>query len=93
MSKKITIEVVFRYDKEYDYVQMFYYDEHKSLVCFCLEEGHGEAGIPYYRSTKHTNGEQPQSIKDKIQRIINYYTDDETELRVMKKLKHGVCSY
>ena len=91
--KKLTIDVVFRYDKKFNYVQMFYWDEHKQLVCFCMEEGHGEASYEYYLSTQHLNGEITEEQEQKIQKIVNFYNDDETEIRVMKRLQRGVCSY
>ena len=92
MSERITIELVFRYDKKFDRVEMFYYDEHKTLVCFSIEEGHGEASYEYYRSLQHTNDCTPP-IQAVIDNIIKCYENSDTKLRVMKRLKYRVCSY
>ena len=92
MSKKITIEVVFRYCPKFDRVEMFYYDEHLSLVCFTIEEGHNEACYDYYLSLQHTNDAEPR-VKAWISNIIKCYEDADTQLKVMKRLKYRVCSY
>ena len=93
MSTKITIEVSFRYCPKFERVEMFYYDEYKNLMSFCMEEGHNEASHDYYLSLKHTNGKQSKEIQENIKRITNYYNDEETQIKVMKKLKYRVCSY
>jgi len=89
----IKIEVVFRYCPKFERVEMFYYDENLMLVCFSIEESHGEACHDYYLSLKHTNGKQSKEIQEKIKRITNYYNDEETQIKVMKKLKYRACSY
>ena len=88
----ITIDVAFRYDKKWDRVEMFYYDEHKTLVCFSMEESHGEACYEYYRSLKPIDTKSQHQM-DKYRAIAKYYVDDDTKIRVMKRLKRGVCSY
>jgi hypothetical protein len=92
----MTIEVAFRYNKKYDYVEMFYYDEYRgvenSLISFCMEEGHGKACYEHYLSLKPLDTKSQHQM-DKYRKIVNYYTDIKTKLRVMKRLKRGVCSY
>jgi len=87
----ITIDVAFRYDKKFDTMQMFYYDEHLNLVCFSLEEGHGEACYEYYLSCKPIDTKSEEQM-DMYRAIAKYYVDDKTKLRVKKKLAQK-CSY
>jgi len=88
----ITIDVTFRYDKKFDRVEMFYYDEHKTLVCFSMEESHGEACYEYYLSLKPIDTKNQKQC-DAYRAIAKYYVDDDTKIRVMKRLKRCVCSY
>ena len=45
------IKVSVRLNKS-DNLEMFYYDEHKSLVSFCYEEGHNIVCLQYMYSCK-----------------------------------------
>ena len=92
MSKKITIEVAFRYDKKWDRVEMFYFDEHLQLVNFSMEESHCTACYDYYLSLKPIDTKN-QSQMEKYQKIADYYNDDDTQIRVMKRLKYRTCIY
>ena len=92
MSEKITIEVAFRYDKKWDRVEMFYFDEHLQLVVFTLEEGHSVASYDYYRSLKPIDSKSQHQC-DKYRAIAKEYKDETTAIRVMKRLKYRVCSY
>jgi len=90
----ITIEVVFRYNKIFDVVEMFYYDEHKDLVCFSLEEGHTIASYEYYLSCNPISLGALSPLRKKYEAIINYYENDgTTHLRIMNRLKYKKCSY
>ena len=92
-ENRMVIDVAFRYDKKYDEVVMFYYDEHKTLICFTLGEGHSEASYEYYRSIKHLN-KPTKAQAECIKNYIKYYEGDgEIKLRVMKRLKYRHCSY
>jgi hypothetical protein len=88
----ITIDVAFRYDKKWDRVEMFYYDEHKELVCFSREGGHGVACYEYYLSCKPIDTKNQKQM-DAYRAIAKYYVDDDTKIRVMKRLKYRECSY
>lgn len=85
-KKPIPLKVVFRYNKKFNYVEMFYYNEFKELVCFCLEECHSTASYNYYLSTKLINDPLKN---DRVLKIINYYENgqDPIKLKIMKKLK------
>jgi len=93
----ITIDVAFRYNKKYDVVEMFYYDEYRgvegSLISFCMEEGHGKACYEHYLQDTKPIDTKSQHQMDKYRAIVKYYVDDDTKLRVLKRLKRGVCSY
>lgn len=78
MSEQNKIRAVIRIEKD-GTPALFYFDEHKDLVCFTFEEGHNIASYGYY--TDNTVGlnrhddwcyypEKIQSIKDKFQ---NHY--------------------
>ncbi len=93
MSKKITIECAIRWNKEYNIVELFYYDEHLDLVCFNFRESHGQACHEYYLSTQPITDKSPKEVLKRKQEMIEYYNDERTTLKVMKRLKYRVCSY
>lgn len=79
---KSILKAVFRTNK-YGETEMFYYDEDKNLVCFCLFEGHSYADYKYYLSCNSI-----KTINDDVKRIINYYEGDEDiKIEFKQKLK------
>jgi hypothetical protein len=86
MDKKEKIQVTFRYNKKFGYTEMFYYDDRKDMVCFCMQEGHSTCCYDYYLSLTPI-----LDIEDNrdVQTIIKYYSSypNAIELEIMKRLK------
>jgi len=83
------LTVVFRENKKDKTIEMFYYNDRKDLECFSLEYAHNIACYQYYiQDTKLIK----DSNDNRIQKIINYYQDDTTLLRIKQKLSRDKLS-
>lgn len=81
------IKVVFRYNKDFDYVEMFYYDERKDLVCFCLEEGHSTASYLYYKNDTVPVPADDTRLQSRVTAIKKYYKSSPDRLEVIEGKK------
>ena len=80
------LKVTFRYNKKFGYTEMFYYNEHKDMVCFCMQECHNTCCYDYYLSCTPIKDIENNS---EVQTIISYYASnpEPTEVQIMKRLK------
>ena len=91
MNQHILIKATIRYNSKFNYIELFYYNEHKELVSYCQEEGHNSCCYDYYLSTKPISN-YPH-LKEQAERLVKLYEDEATKVMVMKRLQIGVCSY
>lgn len=79
-EKPFTQKGVFRYNKKYNVVELFYYNTYsrgagynfKDITCFCLSEGHSTCSYEHYLSCKPVDLNDA-SQKAQYDRIKWYY--------------------
>ena len=67
-----TLNVMFRYNKEYDMVEMMYIDEYDAIVSVSQQEGHNECAREY---VEDNTTPLPIDLTHKATDLINYYAN------------------
>lgn len=82
---KLLVKTCVRLNKS-DQLELFYYDDHKTLVSFCYEEGHNECCIDYMYSCKLVK----QDTAEAFILAYNMRFDDEVVHVYIKRLNKGI---
>ncbi len=85
ISNKTLIKTCVRLSKS-DRLELFYYDEHKTLLAFCYEEGHSECCLEYMYSCKLVK----QDTAEAFILAYNMRFDDEVLHVYSKRLTKGI---
>lgn len=80
------LTVTFRYNKKYDVVEMFFYDDNKDLNCFCMKEGHSQASYNYYLSNSKIDDIENNRDVDIIKKYYENYPNS-IKLNIVKRLQ------